>query len=77
MRDFLGDDVGAGSAELCSIALLGGGPNHVAVLINQAHCGERFVLALLAVLEDSFSPAPSVFDLLWPFPGLSGLGPVR
>src|ERR1700728_1883662 len=48
MRDFFGD-VGAGSSEFCAVAFLGGGPDHVAILIDQAHGGQRFVLALLNI----------------------------
>ena len=50
MRSDLLGDVGAGPAELRAETLLRGRPDHVAVLVHQAHGGDRFVAPLGGVL---------------------------
>src|SRR4051794_6150063 len=47
--DLVGD-VGAGAPEFRPEALLDGGPNHVAVLVHQAHGRDGFVATLIGML---------------------------
>src|SRR6266853_3859742 len=56
--DFVGD-VGAGADELAAEALLGGGPDDVALLIYQADGGYGFMLAFLGPMRFALAESES------------------